>query len=243
MRPGDDFWYVLPDYPYRVGRDGAVSRFFRGRGGKNPRWKPVKVDKLGRVTLCLHNEPKEVSVARLVLDAFGPPQPPGHEPLHFPDADLRNNAIENLRWVPDGTNLVGHPALIEHGQKLPKRRALTDSEVVESVRLAAAGETAATIAIRFGVAKKTIERILYGKTYRNVERPQLPPRRYRRGEAHYGAVLSPDKIARAAQLRAEGLTLEEIAASLGCGTSTLSRALNGVSWKHLRREAGTGQEG
>ena len=69
----DDFWYMLPDRPYRVGRAGSVWRFFRGRGGKNLRWKPLKIDKVGRVTLCVYNEPAEVSVAQLVLEAFGPP--------------------------------------------------------------------------------------------------------------------------------------------------------------------------
>ena len=62
----DDFWYKLPDRPYRVGRDGSVWRFFRGRGGKNPRWKPLKVDKVGRVTLCVYNEPAEVRARKSI---------------------------------------------------------------------------------------------------------------------------------------------------------------------------------
>ena len=199
----DDFWYKLPDRPYRVGRDGSVWRFFRGRGGKNPRWKPLKVDKVGRVTLCVYNEPAEVrarksisvtnevrvqlyhqaqynqcvtiidlralSVAQLVLEAFGPPQPPGHEPRHYPDPDLRNNAIENLRWVPDGTNLIDHPALVEAGKKRIPHRALPDDEALEAIRLASAGETITSIAARFGVAKPTIEGMRYHKTYRHLE--------------------------------------------------------------------------
>ncbi len=236
----DDFWYILPDRPYRVGRDGSVWRFFRGRGGKNPRWKPLKVDKVGRVTLCMHNEPAEVSVAQLVLGAFGPPQPPGHEPQHYPDPDLRNNAIENLRWVPDGTNLINHPALVDAGKKRIPHRALADGEALEAIRLASAGEMITSIAARFGVAKPTIERILYHKTYRHLEQPPPTSGRYRRGQAHYAAVLTPEKIEEAARLRKEGRTLEEIGAVLGCKANTVSRALSGVTWKHLHRSSDAG---
>ncbi len=232
---GDDFWYVLPDGPYRVGRNGSVWRFFHGRGGKNPRWKPRKVDKVGRVRLCVCNEPTEVSVAQLVLEAFGSPQPPGHEPQHDPDPDLRNNAIENLRWVPHGTNMIGHHALVEAGKKRDPHRALTDDEALEAIRLASAGETITSIAARFGVANSTIERILYNKTYRHLEQPPSTSGRYRRGQAHYAATLTPEKIEAAARLRKEGRTLEEIGAVLGCKASTVSRALSGVTWKHLHR--------
>ena len=97
-------------------------------------------------------------MAQLVLEAFGPPQPPGHEPRHYPDPDLRNNAIENVRWVPDGTNLIDHPALVEAGKNRSPHRALTDDEALEAIRLASAGEMITSIAARFGVAKpNTVE--------------------------------------------------------------------------------------
>src|SRR5208337_5053068 len=97
----------------------------------------------------------------------------GHEPRHYPDPDLRNNAIENLRWVPDGTNLIDPPALVEAGKKRIPHRALTDDDALEAIRLASAGETITSIAARFGVAKPTIEGMLYHKTYRHLEQP--PP--------------------------------------------------------------------
>ena len=181
-------------------------------------------------------------MAQLVLEAFGPPQPPGHEPRHYPDPDLRNNAIENLRWVPDGTNLIDHPALVEAGKKRIPHRALTDDDALEAIRLASAGETITSIAARFGVAKSTIERMLYHKTYRHLERPPPTSGWYRRGQAHYAAALTPEKIEEAARLRKAGRTLEEIGAVLGCKANTVSRALSGVTWKHLHRstDAGSG---
>lgn len=52
MRSGGvDFWDVLPVYPTGLGRDGCARRFLHKRGGKVPRWKPLKVDDLGRVIL------------------------------------------------------------------------------------------------------------------------------------------------------------------------------------------------
>ena len=86
------------------------------------------------------------------------------EPRHYPDPDLRNNAIENLRWVPDSTNLIDHPALVEAGKKRIPHRVFTDDEALEAIRLAGAGETITSIAARFGVAKPTIEGMLYHKT-------------------------------------------------------------------------------
>lgn len=82
--------------------------------------------------------------------------------------------------------------------------------------------------------------MLYHKTYRHLEQPPPTSGRYRRGQAHYAAALTPEKIEEAARLRKAGRTLEEIGAVLGCKANTVSRALNGVTWKHLHRSSDAG---
>ena len=131
-------------------------------------------------------------MARLVLEPFGRPLPPCHEPFHFSDRRLCNNAIENLRWVPVGTSLLG--ALWEGGREKVPHLAFADDQAGEGVAVQ-------EITVRFGGAKPGVERILDNKTYKSVKRPSISPGRYRRGEVHHAAVLTPDKIESAGEPR------------------------------------------
>ena len=233
---------------FRTGRTawpgGFVWHFFRGRGGKNPRWKPLKVDKVGRVTLCMYNEPAEVSMAQLVLEAFGPAPAARPRAAALPRPDLRNNAIENLRWVPDATNLVDHPALVEAGKKrIPHREPSPTTWPSKLSGWLAQRER------RSPRSRPVLGWLITPSKGFSTTKPldqhlEQPPRtsgRYRRGQAHYAAApLTPEKIEEAAGPQKEGRTLEEIGAPLGCKANTVSRALSGVTWKHLQRSSDAG---
>lgn len=85
------------------------------------------VEKDGRQLLVLHRDRKHTSkrVARLVLDAFGPPQPPGTECCHC-DGDAGNDSIANLRW---GTHKENMEDASRHGTVAGRRRRLDDEDV------------------------------------------------------------------------------------------------------------------
>lgn len=55
----------------------------------------------------------------------------------------------------------------------------------------------------------------------------------RKGRKH-GQLLSCDKIREARALRASGRTVTSIARDLGCSRVSLSHALNGYSWRHVK---------
>lgn len=93
---------------------GRVCRF-RGR-----MLKLIKKKRTGyyQVSLCRDGEQKEVSVHRLVAEAFIGPQPDGMEILHG-DADRTNNRVENLRW---GTRRENQQEKVEHGNHPESRK-------------------------------------------------------------------------------------------------------------------------
>jgi hypothetical protein len=56
-----------------------------------------------------------------------------------------------------------------------------------------------------------------------------------KGEDHCRAKLNPELISLAIAMRANGSKLKEISELVGVSSCTLSKAINGKSWKHLRQ--------
>jgi hypothetical protein len=121
-----------------------------------------------------------LSVARLVLLAFGPPlptvknlAPATFRAYHFPDPDPRNNRIENLRWAPANTHNVGDPRMREYALKNRSRersRILTDAEAVEALRMLSESVTCAEVSEYLGVHRGVIDRLIAG-SLPHVPRP------------------------------------------------------------------------
>ena len=82
----------------RTGRSGLGStRTVQGKE-LSPRIRP---DGTRAVNLWLGNNYRQVPIARLVLEAFDRPQPPGHD-ADNKDGDKANCRLSNLRWKPVG---------------------------------------------------------------------------------------------------------------------------------------------
>ena len=104
--------------------------------------------------------------------ANGRPIPPGLLVLHKcdnppcvnPEHLFLGTPKDNTRDMVDkGRHKYGHQVGSANG-----RARLTEADVVEMRRLAALGETAASLALRFRVAKTTASQVVTRKTWRNV---------------------------------------------------------------------------
>jgi hypothetical protein len=105
---------------------------------------------------------------RLVLEAFVGPCPDGMEACHN-DGDQSNNRLENLRWDVKKAN---HADKRLHGTlplgEMHYRAKLTESDVLEIRRRAAAGEKSRSIAKDFGMTHAPIFDIVRRKNWKHV---------------------------------------------------------------------------
>lgn len=173
----------IPGFPgYYAGVDGSVwsfrSRF--GDGGRES-WKQLTqgTDAYGRKTIALRPDgkqcgggrPKVRFVHQLVLLAFVGPCPEGMLACHGND-NPADNRPENLRWdTPKANNadaLRNHR--IRRGGKSHKAR-LIDSDIPVLRYLIARGVSPELVAVVFDVSFATIDRIVRGKQWRQVEGP------------------------------------------------------------------------
>jgi hypothetical protein len=104
---------------YCVGTSGNVWSRRRGR------WQRLKTFRTPRsegisVSLRHGGSPRYVSVARLVMEAFGGPRPEGVVIVHSPDPDQTNNRIDNLSWGHMG-NWKGDDASEDAGRARARR--------------------------------------------------------------------------------------------------------------------------
>jgi hypothetical protein len=112
---------------------------------------------------------KTRKVATLVCTAFHGPRPDGHEAAHLNGNPLDNRA-ENLAWKTPAANQADR---IEHGTSnrgsQHGRAKLTEDDVHEIRRMAAAGSPQAEITARFGIAQTTVSQIDTRKTWSWLE--------------------------------------------------------------------------
>lgn len=86
------------DPKYKVGTDGSF--WSKKRGEWRERKQSPLSRKTPRPTVCviINGKRKAVLVHNLVLKTFVGPRPLGMEACHFPDRDVTNNNLSNLRW-------------------------------------------------------------------------------------------------------------------------------------------------
>jgi hypothetical protein len=107
-----------------------------------------------KVSLCKDGVIKQHQVHRLVLLAFVGEPPSGFECDHI-DSDIRNNSLNNLRWLSRADNLR---------RRLSVK--ITD-EIVASIRVKSAGgvETA-KLAVDFGISKRHVRQVVTAKCWK-----------------------------------------------------------------------------
>ena len=108
---------------YAFGRDGGA--WSRKRAGKYRQMKPyVGKDDVRKVSVYVGGRTVNVSVARCVLLAFGPPydEATGCVPFHL-DRDRGNCSIDNLIWAPRGRSSNRRESPDSDRRETPQREA------------------------------------------------------------------------------------------------------------------------
>ena len=124
------------------------------------------------VTLARRGTKKSVPVHKLVMLAFGPPQPPGMEVCHK-NGNALDPRIGNLKW---GTHRENGRDMIQHGRARgapsgeANAKAKLTADLVRQLRAeyAAGGCTERDLAQRSGVNVSTLHRMLTRQTWKNV---------------------------------------------------------------------------
>ncbi|MFE7624277.1 HNH endonuclease [Streptomyces sp. NPDC057509] len=109
------------------------------------------------------------AVHRLVLEAFRGPAPEGTEGAHM-DGNKLNNRVDNLAWV---TAKVNAQHREQHGTTARGERfwsaRLTSDKVRELRRRYAAGESAQSMAVEFGVSRHSAWKAATGRSWQHVK--------------------------------------------------------------------------
>jgi hypothetical protein len=164
-------WLPYPGYAgfYEVSDQGNVTSLPR----QTTRGKLLKaqVNKKGyrQVGLSKYGKVTIKRVARMVLETFDKPCPPGHEACHGPGGQL-DDRLSNLCWgtpsknqgedrVRDGTSNRGEQSV---------RSKLTEAIVLECRRRYAAGETQAALAIEFSISPESMGAAIRGYTWAHL---------------------------------------------------------------------------
>lgn len=122
-----------------------------------------------RVMLRVNGESTRQLVHRLVLTAFDRP-PRGDEQGCHIDGDPQNNALWNLRWGDQSSNWQDSK---RHGTR--RRYSKLSEHDVETIRSRqAAGETAASLGLAFGVSDTQIRNIVRGAQWQPERRLEWP---------------------------------------------------------------------
>jgi hypothetical protein len=171
---------LLTEWPgYLAGSDGYVySLWIKGPCGEGPRFRenprrltPAENDGgYLHVTLVRDGRKHTRRVSRLILTAFRGPCPEGMEACHN-NGDRRDDRIDNLRWDTRESNYSDRE---RHGKTCRGSTSplakLNEAIVLEIDRLAIEGMSGAEIAVRFGVTRTLVNRILRGECWKHVPR-------------------------------------------------------------------------
>jgi hypothetical protein len=179
---------TIARYPgYRFGSDGSIWSCIRV--GRYPAltdtWRRLRPrpQSSGHLHIWLGRE-NQCYVHRLILEAFVGPCPPGLEACHGPDPDPSNNRLDNLRW---DTRQENQKDRFRHGEKPPfgedsPSAVLTKEDVLEIVRLRQAGSPILGLAEMFNVHDRTIQAIMYGRSWNSVTGfPKYKPKGHKPG--------------------------------------------------------------
>lgn len=215
---------------YEVSDRGSVASL--ARATTRGRLLKPKVSAWGYqvVTLSRYGRHYERRVARMVLEAFVSPCPPGQEACHGPGGKL-DDSLANLSWgtrsknqgpdrVRDGTD--------NRGERCGSAK-LTEKIVTECRRRFAEGSTQVSLAAEFGVDQSVISDAVRGITWKHLsEPPVILPLNSRQSK------LTERQALECIERYGNGETITAIALDIGMSRSAVSMIISGQRWKNLQ---------
>ena len=233
---------------YRVSDQGRVqSRMGRWSHLRPPgkEWRDMRPNTSARGGYCRVGLYRDglaypAFVHLLVMAAFGPPCPEGHECRHL-NGNPKDNRLENLAW---GTHKENAADMVEHGRSQRGEKhvsaKLTLDKAREIRRMRRAGMSLSKIAATAGVSVPTVHRVVQGRMWVDAigdsEEGSIPsPSRKStalRGESIGTTKLTESQVREMMPLL-DVLTLNEIAERFGVGFSTVSKIKTGRNWGWL----------
>lgn len=166
--------------------------------------------------------------ARMTLETFVGPCPPGEEACHGPNGQS-DDGLHNVSWgtreknqgedrVRDGTSNRGARCGASE---------LTAEIVIECHQRYLTGETQRALAEEFNVDQAAISKAIRGKTWAELNLPPIPV------NTKPGAKLTEAIVIECRRRYASGETQATLAAEFGVTHSTISHAIHGRRWAHL----------
>jgi hypothetical protein len=157
----NEVWGEHPDFPGYL-----VSSLGRVRGVKGTVLSPETLPGgYQRVSLCAGRK-KLIHI--LVAALFIGPKPEGHEVNHK-DGDTANNAVTNLEYLTPAANVRHSLDVLGRKRARGSRNGaarLTENQVAEIRTAFAAGDiTRTALALRYGVDRSTVGRIISGECW------------------------------------------------------------------------------
>jgi len=163
----------VPNWPgYRVSNTGILQscRNHGGRLTNNWRVKKPSMSRDGYKMIGLHNKRKILftSIHSLVLSAFIGPRPIGLQACHN-NSNKKDNTLLNLRWDTPKANIADRDKNGPTSQGERNGRAKIKSASVRHVRrLRREGMSFMKIAMRFGISKRQVMRIVTGFAWSHI---------------------------------------------------------------------------
>jgi hypothetical protein len=257
---GPEIWKTIPSFPdYEASNFGRIRRDWRTlqdprrvSNAKRDYLMTPTIDKDGydRVSVFSPKTGKfrPLGVHQLVAEAFIGPCPEGKEVNHK-DSNKHNNVPVNLEYLTPIENL-NHKFMngrCARGERSSSAK-LTEVVVREVLEMAHNGTPHIDIARFLIIPPTTVHSITSGTTWSHLGIAPHRPLRDRpapqwevqtqfesnRGENNRLAKLTDDIVREARRLRASGMKVKAIAEMFGVGGTTLSNAINGKTWRHVK---------
>jgi len=147
LQPGHR-WIRNYRHRYAITADGQVFSY-RRTGLPCPLRARTQTHGYQQVALFRHGQRRDPYVHDLVLATWGERRRRGHVALHR-DGHPAHNTLTNLRWVTEAERTLHHQRAGRYGRKLTA----DDARVIYRAKV-----SSATLAIRYGVTRRTIDRI------------------------------------------------------------------------------------
>ncbi len=226
----EENWRVYPGFAgfYEVSDQGNVISLARATTRGHLLHPHVSAWGYRVVTLSKYGHRSDRRIARMVLETFVSPCPPGQEACHGPGGKL-DDRLANLSWgtrsknqgedrVRDGTS--------NRGERCGAVK-LTEDIVVQCRRRFVAGETQVSLAVEFGVDQSVISDAVRGVTWKHLDEPpvRLLP------NTRQATKLTMEIVTECVARHAAGETITSLAREFGASRSAVSMAISGKRWK------------